>query len=106
MIFLFRIVRIHGLKTLHSLVKMRRRLNKYYIIVLLAVFSFSEYANDAEQTEVKTIREERNHIRKGNKLYEEKKYSEAEVEYRKAIQENKDSEIGLFNLGSDRKSVA
>ena len=43
-------------------------------------------------------RQERNHIRAGNKLYEEKRFAEAEVEYRKALEQNAMSEKAMYNL--------
>jgi len=42
---------------------------------------------------------ERRFVRQGNKLYEAKKYNEAEVSYRKALQEKGGSHRALFNLG-------
>ena len=41
----------------------------------------------------------RNLIRKGNKLYEQKKFSEAEVQYRKAQAKDPKYEKSTFNLG-------
>ena len=43
---------------------------------------------------------ERNSIRKGNDLFEDKKYTEAEIEYRKALDANPSSEIATYNLGA------
>ncbi|MDD7342057.1 MAG: tetratricopeptide repeat protein [Bacteroidales bacterium] len=45
-----------------------------------------------------TVKKERNHIRSGNKLYNAKRYAEAEVEYRKALQANQRSVIAQYNL--------
>src|ERR1700746_2696203 len=42
---------------------------------------------------------ERKSIREGNKLYEEKKYTEAEKKYNQALEKNKNSFEGTFNLG-------
>ena len=39
-------------------------------------------------------------VRAGNKLYEEEKYTEAEVEYRKGLQKNTQSFEANFNLGN------
>jgi len=39
-------------------------------------------------------------VRAGNKLYEEEKYTEAEVEYRKGLQKNPQSFEANFNLGN------
>ena len=41
---------------------------------------------------------ERNTIRKGNGLFNDKKYTEAEIEYRKALEANPSSEIATYNL--------
>ena len=45
-----------------------------------------------------STRKERNHIRAGNKHYEQKQYADAEVEYRKALEENAMSEKAMYNL--------
>jgi len=42
---------------------------------------------------------ERKLVREGNKLYKEKKYSDAEVNYKKSLNVNKNSPTGQFNLG-------
>ena len=42
---------------------------------------------------------ERKLVREGNKLYKEKKYSDAEVNYKKSLNVNKDSPTAHFNLG-------
>lgn len=43
---------------------------------------------------------ERGYIREGNKLYNDKRYPDAEVAYRKALQENESSEVAMYNLAS------
>jgi Ca-activated chloride channel homolog len=43
---------------------------------------------------------EREQIRDGNKLYKEKKYSDAEVKYKKSLGVNKNSVPGNYNLGN------
>jgi Ca-activated chloride channel homolog len=42
---------------------------------------------------------ERKLIREGNKLYKEKKFTDAEVSYKKSLNVNKKSPTGQFNLG-------
>lgn len=42
---------------------------------------------------------ERTLAKKGNSLYEEKKYDAAELHYRKSLEKNNDYEAGKFNLG-------
>ena len=59
----------------------------FYILILL-FFSFSGFG----QKDVKLLRQ-------GNKLYDEGKYKEAEMDYRKALEINKESDKGKFNLG-------
>jgi tetratricopeptide (TPR) repeat protein len=39
-------------------------------------------------------------IREGNKLYQKKHYTEAEVAYKKALEKDPKSSIGLYNLGN------
>ncbi len=39
-------------------------------------------------------------VRKGNKYYEEEKYTESEVEYRRGLDKNKESFEAMFNLGN------
>lgn len=38
-------------------------------------------------------------LRRGNDAYQEKKFSDAEVKYKKALEKNPKTEIGKFNLG-------
>lgn len=55
---------------------------------LLFLFCFSLYAQP-----------ERNLVRKGNKQYEDGKFADAEITYRKSLDKNKNSSSGSFNLG-------
>ena len=43
-------------------------------------------------------RKERKSVKSGNALYEQKRFSEAEVEYKKALEANPSSEIATYNL--------
>lgn len=45
-------------------------------------------------------KEERNHIARGNKLYADSNYVDAEVEYRKAIEANEKSLVARYNLAT------
>ncbi len=68
---------------------MRRRANiKVILVLMLGLLSAGVSAQS-----VKSL------VRKGNKLYEKKKYSDAEVMYRKALAKNPKYEKGAFNLG-------
>ena len=77
-------------------------ISKQIIVALLAsVLSLSVSADNKENKQADTsLKEERNLIRKGNKLFESKRYGEAEVEYKKALQVNPMSEIGNYNLAA------
>ena len=54
----------------------------------------------AQDKAPKMTKRERVCLRNGNKLYEKKRYAEAEVEYRKALQANPASEKAQFNLAT------
>lgn len=56
-------------------------------------------ADNGHDTEtIKSNSKERNAIRKGNKLYEEKRYAEAEVEYKRALEYYPSSDVANYNL--------
>lgn len=80
------------------------RINKNIAILLLLLVTsvgvtYAEDNGEASQKEV-SMKRERNFIRKGNKLYNNKRYAEAEVEYKKALQVNPSSSVANFNLAS------
>lgn len=78
-------------------------MNKLLIKSLLALccvlMPATVYAQKTSN-EPATVKKERNAIKSGNKLYKAKKYAEAEVQYRKALEANPNSEIAQFNLAS------
>ena len=53
-----------------------------------------------DETAVQSTKRERNAIKEGNKLYVDKRYAEAEVAYKKALEENPDNATAQFNLAS------
>jgi Ca-activated chloride channel homolog len=63
---------------------------RIFLMLVLVILFFSGFSYG--QKEIKLIRE-------GNKLYESGKYKDAEMNYRKAMDINKNSTIGSFNLG-------
>ena len=75
----------------------RKTFNKFLILIFTAVL-FPGVALATSNQEVKTTKQERNYLRAGNKLYNNKQYNEAEVEYRKALQANPQSPYAQFNL--------
>lgn len=65
----------------------------FFLSVILAL-PLSVFAED------NSTRHERNLIVEGNKLYRNERFAEAEVAYRKALQENAMNEIAQFNLAA------
>ncbi|MEG1586082.1 MAG: tetratricopeptide repeat protein [Bacteroidales bacterium] len=59
-------------------------------LMMLAFISVSAFAQKAE----------RQNIRKGNKQYDQEKYTEAEIDYRKSQEVNPNSPQAAFNLGN------
>ena len=57
----------------------------FFIMILINGFSFGQA--------------ERKLVRDGNKMYKEKKFSDAEVNYKKSLSVNKESKPAQFNLG-------
>ena len=63
---------------------------KYIGICLLLGLATSVYAQ----------KEERDFIRRGNRLYKDSMFVDAEVNYRKALEANPKSTVSMFNLGN------
>jgi tetratricopeptide (TPR) repeat protein len=63
-----------------------------FLVILLLNFIFLN-SSSAQSGERKLVRE-------GNKLYREKKFSDAEVAYKKSLSKNKNSVPGNYNLGN------
>ena len=61
---------------------------KRYLFPLIALLTTLAYGQS-----------ERSLVNKGNNLYNDTKFSDAEVNYRKALEKNKESKQGIFNLG-------
>lgn len=74
------------------------RIKNNIVSILLMCILFPVYAY-AENTDTDvTMRKEREFIKKGNKLYNDKRYADAEVEYKKALSVNPNSHLGNYNL--------
>ena len=69
-------------------------------MLLLTVLLTAGTMATAQNKAPKMTKQERVCLRNGNKLYEKKRYAEAEVEYRKALQANPASEKAQFNLAT------
>lgn len=70
-------------------------------IITIAIATAMALTATAEgKTDNSSTRHERNYIVEGNKLFREERYADAEVAYRKALQENAMNEIAQFNLAA------
>lgn len=77
--------------------------NKNLLIILIAAILASTglgftSCSKEEPLAQQTNKQERNHIKKGNALFDEEKYAEAEVEYGKALEANPKSAIAAYNM--------
>ena len=70
------------------------------IFIILAMLLTLNAGAWAQQQQPTTVKKERKHIRTGNSLFHDKRYAEAEVEYRKALQVAPQSAIAQFNLAT------
>ena len=78
--------------------KINNRLVASWLVIVFALGVFMPV--QAGDKGPKMTKQERVCLRNGNKLYEKKRYAEAEVEYRKALQSNPASEKAQFNLAT------
>lgn len=69
---------------------MRRHIQKTVCVVAFLIVCNMLFAQKAE----------REHVRAGNDLYQSEKYTESEIEYRKALEVNANSIEGTYNLGN------
>lgn len=70
-----------------------------FLVLPLNILAVDSKNSNNEQTAI-TTKQERNLIREGNKLYNAKRFAEAEVAYRKALEALPSSEIAQFNLAA------
>ena len=68
-----------------------RHTSRVPVLVLITLFSVSFLSSFAQK--------ERKLVREGNTFYDKGKFKEAEMSYRKALDADKNSTRGLFNLG-------
>ena len=74
--------------------------NRLITAMLAVMMLTAALPSQARDNGPKMTKQERVCLRNGNKLYEKKRYAEAEVEYRKALQANPASEKAMFNLAT------
>ena len=76
--------------------------SKHFILIIVSLIlattvGFTSCSKDEPQERVSN-KDERNHIRKGNSLFEDENYAEAEVEYGKALEANPNSAVAAYNM--------
>lgn len=74
------------------------RIRTNIIIISLTCFLLPVFAYAENDNTDKTVRKEREHIKNGNKLYNDKRFADAEVEYKKALSVNPNSHLSNYNL--------
>lgn len=75
-------------------------MKKFILTIMCCVIAAGAFQISASDNGITTTKRERNYIKEGNRLYAEKRYAEAEVAYKKALEENAANEVALFNLAS------
>ncbi len=62
---------------------------KWIVVIILALFTLNVFSQS-----------ERKFVRRGNRLYEDKKFQEADIQYRKALEKSPGSPAAGYNLGN------
>jgi len=62
---------------------------KWIVVIILALYALNVFSQA-----------ERKFVRRGNRQYEDKKFSEAEIQYRKALEKSPGSVAADYNLGN------
>ena len=75
---------------------------RYTVLIFCIVSSLFVFGEDnlTPASKKENFKAERNDIRKGNNFYNDQKFTEAEIEYRKSLDANPSSMTGTYNLGS------
>jgi tetratricopeptide (TPR) repeat protein len=68
---------------------------------IVFILFFLPLAFFAQQDKAALEKEARKHVREGNELYNQLKFADAEVAYKKAIAKNSDYEAAIYNLGNE-----
>ena len=73
---------------------------KHIIVIILACFSFSLFAQNNEEQELLALKKANDLVFEGNILVDNDDHISAEMEYRKAISEQPNYTVGTYNLGN------
>ena len=71
---------------------------RIYVVLFSLLLSALSFGQEKDQEQLD--REAREHVRQGNKLYNQLKFAEAEVEYKKALSKDPLYEKAAYNLGN------
>ena len=82
-----------------------KHLQNILALALAALLSLSAAScgsdkDDAAPEKPRSTKRERNAIKEGNELYGKQRYAEAEISYKKALEENPENTAAQFNLAS------
>ena len=82
-----------------------KHLRNILALALAALLSLSAAScgsdnDDAAPEKPRSTKRERNAIKEGNELYGKQRYAEAEISYKKALEENPENTAAQFNLAS------
>jgi len=84
-----------------SFFPLRRQKMSLFILLFITTFAFSQTETSSVNKEKKEISTQtKNHIRKGNELYNQGKYVDAEREYKEAIALNPNYDKANYNYGN------
>ena len=73
---------------------------KHIVIIILAFFSISSFAQDKEEQELLALKKANDLVYEANELVDNDDYVSAEMEYRKAISEQPNLAVGTYNLAN------
>lgn len=73
--------------------------NRFIFMTLVSAVAIAA-APSASAVDAANLRAERRYLREGNKLYNERRFSEAETMYKKALESNAASEAASYNLAT------
>ena len=71
-----------------------------YIMIFLPFTIFAQKKDQKVGVEIKITSDEKNLVRDGNDLYKQNSFVDAEVKYKKALENNPNYETANFNLGN------
>jgi len=73
---------------------------KNFLLLLLTLSTFSLLSQEKNKEELLALKKANNYVHQGNEMLNEEEFVSAEMEYRKAISEQKSNVAGAYNLGN------